>query len=348
MPGVDLNLDLPSLGDTFASILAKWNVAFSAIEDDLAAKVVPAEISINAALSMGGNYLTNTGAVTFLPGNAPTTAGSLYYKSGEFFVRNSTGELQVTSGVGLNTASVGAIVGDYGGGNPARVSYDDISGEYRFTEDTGVRADVDVDDVILHSASGSVRLGVDNNISTSRQLIYKSLPSSGVSLLVYNSSTSTVEDHNTVITNTVSLSTVTAATDIKHTFDRSARMPIQSGQQTGGTIAFDGVLYTTSGGAGTWRDTMRFGVGDRLKSIRVTLNKTTGGTATVDVYKVSHTGVLPSVTQSFTTAASGVTTLVCTISVPTALALDEDYHVVISLPASGDSIRGVTKLWDHP
>lgn len=340
MPGIDLNLQLPSIGDSFASILAAWNTALSAIEDDLAAKVVPSEINVNASFSLNGNYLTNVGAVQLLSGNTPASAGSFYYKAGEFYVRNSTGELKLTDGTALNAAAIGSIVGDYGGANPARVSYNDASGEFRFTEDTGTKADLDCDDLILNSAAGSVRLGVHNDIATARQVVFRSLPSSGTSLLVYNAADSTVLDHTTAVSNAPTFSTA-----VKETFERSRRVALKGGN---GATEGSGVVVTTAAPA-TWGKTLEMEKGDRLKTIKVTWFKTTVATASMAVHRVDHSGSISAAVESFASAGViGATTSTFTIAAPTALLADEDYYLNIGLPANGDSIRGVTISTDRP
>lgn len=197
MPGVNLNLDLPSLTDPMATAIAKLVTALQAVEDDLAGKILPSEININAALSMNGNALTNIGSLQMLAGNAPTAAGSIYYSNGEFYAIDAAGTIRLTLNGALDITATGGFVGDYGQpGVNAAASYDNASQEYRFYSDGGLGtwADLVCDDLVLEGTNGSVRLGVDAAINTARQVLFKSLPTTGVGLLVYNSATSTVED----------------------------------------------------------------------------------------------------------------------------------------------------------
>ncbi len=341
MPGVDLDLDLPSLSDTLSTIVSKTAVALAAIEDDLAGMVVPSEMDINTELPLGGNALTEVGSVQLVAGNAPSSAGSIYYASGEFFVRDSTGLIQLTAAGALNTASVGGIVGDYGGANPARVTYNDASGEYRFTEDTGVWADLVADDVVLQGSAGSVRFGVDSAITTARQFLVKTLPSSGTSLLVYNAATSTLEDGAV----TVISGTPTFSTDIKHSFLRVRRVPLHNGYISAGsaTVVLQAV---TTGATATWQQTCGLNKGDRPQSVKLHLGKTTAGTTTVTLYRVLHNTF--TLIQAFTLATSGADqTLTCTISSPVALSSEEDLLIEIGLIASGDTILQASVSWDR-
>lgn len=274
MPGQPLNLDLPSLADPFAEILAKLLIALAAIEDDLEGLIVPSEININASLSLEGNALTDAGSLQLLAGNVPTAAGAIWYADGEFYMRDASGVIQITSNGSLNVASIGTIVGDYGGVNPARVSYDNASGEYRFTEETGVWADLVADDLILNSATGSVRFGVDDAITTARQFIIKDLPASGVSCLVYDASTSTVESsENQRITNDL-LCTRIDVLEEKHG-DRTWTFVPAPFANVGATtmvltIASDMLTYRLSSTGTTLISLQKVRKGDRIKSLRFT------------------------------------------------------------------------------
>lgn len=274
MPGVDLDLDLPSLSDSLATIVSKTVDALQAIEDDLAAQVVSSEININAALSFNGAAITNLGSATFSSGNIPTTAGSVWYDGTEWYVSDATGTIQVTSNGSLNIAAVGGIVGDYGGGNPARVTYDDASGEYRFTEDTGVYADLVADDLVLHSASGSVRFSVDDAITTDRQFIIEDLPTAGVSALVYDASDSSVKSaENTRVTNALKITTLDMTGEEKHG-DRSrafilAPTYVVSGGAYTPSIVTNGIRWGLGSTSVVYCELIGFRKGDRIKTLRI-------------------------------------------------------------------------------
>ena len=196
MIGTNLNLDLPSLSDTYAQALAKTAAGLSAIQDSLADRATPAALNINAPLDFGGNAITNCTSVQLASGNTPNVAGSLFYLNGEFYAVDATGVVQITANGQLNAASIGGIGGDYGGINPAAVTFDEASSQYRFYEDggAGTWADVVARSIILEGTNGDVQIQVDDAINTSRILSIKSLPGSGVKLLVYNAATSTLED----------------------------------------------------------------------------------------------------------------------------------------------------------
>lgn len=238
MPGVDLNLDLPSVSDTLATIVSKLVTAVSTIADDLEAKVVPAEINVNTALGMNGSALTNLGSAQFVAGNPPTTAGSVYYNGGEFYAIDSTGTIRLTLNGALDAASIGGIGGDYGGANPANVTYDTASQEYRFKVNTTTWADLVCDDVVLMGASGSVRLSCDSGITIARQINVNELPASGISMLTYDASTSRLADAQTVrATNVVKATIVDVTGNIRHA-ERTNLQGFDGSTVTSGSLSF--------------------------------------------------------------------------------------------------------------
>lgn len=138
MPGIDLNLDLPDVTDSMSAMVAKTKICLAAIEDDLANQVVVSEMSFNATLPLNGNAITGVGYSTYVAGNVPTAAGSIYYSAGEFYAIDSTGPVLLTNLGAIAIASVKGIGGDYGASsNSALVFYDNASGEYRFFSGNG-------------------------------------------------------------------------------------------------------------------------------------------------------------------------------------------------------------------
>jgi hypothetical protein len=196
MPGVDLNLSLPELADTMATIVAKTAVALSAIEDDLAGLITPSEMDINADLDFAGNGLSGVRGLVLTDGYDTAPPGTIHYSDDEFYVVTEDGEIRLTLDGLIDVSSVGGISGM--GGNNSSVVFDLASGEFRFFQDTGVPADLVAGDVVLTGDNGTVRLTVHDQITVAREIIVKSLPTTGVSLLAYKGSTSTLEDAATL------------------------------------------------------------------------------------------------------------------------------------------------------
>ncbi len=253
MPGVNLDLDLPSLSDTFADIVAKTVVALDAIQDDLAGDVTPSEMNMNTALSMGGNHLTNVGALTLVDGNVPALTGSLFYDGVDFFAISPAGTVQLTLEGAVNVAGTGGITGDYGLGDET-VSYDSGTSDYSFTSEPGTFADLLVADVVLHNTTGgSVRLGVDDSITTDRTVMFSGLPTSGTSILVYNATTSTIEAGDLASVEDLGVERLTVTEPILHG-DHTLLVPAFAfSVQASGTATYSvsETAVTKTGGTGT-------------------------------------------------------------------------------------------------
>ncbi len=283
MPGVDLDLDLPSLSDTMAVAIAKIAQALSDIGDDLAAKVITSELDINAALSLNGNALTNAGSVQLLAGNSPSVAGSIFYDTdGEFYAITAAGVVRLTSSGSVDVSASGGIGGDYGQpGVNAQVVYNNANEEYTFYSDTDVYADIVVDDVVLQGENGSVRLGAGNDIDTQRQFIINGLPDSGVSVLVYNAATSSVEDASvTRATNDLKVTNLDVTGAIR-TGARAYTYPV-----LGGDVITNGLVSASTTAPGV---TLTQTLGAYNAFIRVPIIDTTWRIQSVIVYSEAST-----------------------------------------------------------
>ncbi len=334
MPGLDLNLDLPTLADTFADIVSKLVVAIDAIETDLAARVTAGELDITTALSMGGAPLINVGGVR-LNGGVSTTVGTIYMDGADLHVVTALGDVQLTAGGAIDVAALGTIGGDYGGANPAAVVYDDTSGEYRFTEETSVWADLVADDLVLHGTAGSVRLGVDDALTGAKTVLFKALPASGVSGMVYNVATTGIEDGavtretNTHLFTGIDATVVNATVDVYFP-DRSRTQGLTEAQLVTGTLSHGLDTYSPYWVSGTAADAIvtLSGVcsGDRIKAVLITTDHSHDmgvGTPTCQLYKVTP----GSDTLVPTTATTPGGSVLLTVDTPTVTADGEQYVV---------------------
>jgi hypothetical protein len=154
--GAPLSITLPqvqvTLGPEWANDL---NTALQTIIDAVEAGVrtavgllVDADVAFNAfsATSIGTLVFTNqSGAIA--------TTLALYYRDGDLWANDVDGnQIQITAAGTLNAAALGGIVGDYGGSNPAKVTYVEAASTYVFTQDPNVPAKVDVGDIKLRKA----------------------------------------------------------------------------------------------------------------------------------------------------------------------------------------------------
>jgi|GEM_PF-5642620 len=165
-PNMSLDLPVPSTtpGPTWAT---KVNVAFDEVDahdhsSGNGARVTPAGLNIIADLLFNNNSATglktarlqDQGAV---PSNA-SDIGCVVNVNGDLWWRNAAGTgVQITSGGGINIASVGTIGGDYGQpGITASVNYSDLLKTFVFLRGSGETAELLVGDLsIQNKASGS-------------------------------------------------------------------------------------------------------------------------------------------------------------------------------------------------
>lgn len=354
MVGTDLNLTLPASGISMSTNVERIAVALAAIEASLADLVTPAALNINGPVDFDGNSLEQVSAVKFATGNHSTSAGSIYYDNGEFYVVDATSAIQLTLNGQINVAGVGGIVGDYGGSNPATVTYVDSSGQYVFTEDTGVYADVVCDDVILKGDNGSVILGVDAALAGTRTANFKTLPSSGSALLAYNSATNAIEDASGN-TDAVAVGGALTAESFHHTGIKKLVLPgalWQFNTAHGHTV--NGVLLAASSVGCSMP--LPLTPGAVIKSITVYLNKnTSSGAIVAQLYQHNATlgtSSLAASIQTSGTSAVGATTLSNTSMNTTTGGEHLQYYVLITPGGAGtpalDELKHVVVGYTQP
>lgn len=246
-----------------ATIVSKVAAALSAIEDDLAPDITSSEININAALTFNGMPAIGLGSLTLQAGNVPTAAGSVYYNAGEFFAIDATGIVQLTSGGGINVASVKGIGGDYGKpGNSALVSYNNASGEYSFLSGTGAALGGLVANYLTVetlSTGFGARLHPGTSAAALLDLFLPSALPSGTSHLYMDNS-------GHMLFQNPSLTLI---------------IPASAGFGTGGAIVSGGAHVDSSVANSDWNFPIILPVGSVITGYKVYLNKVTAATNTL-------------------------------------------------------------------
>lgn len=349
MIGTSLDLVLPLLEDNLATIVQKTSDAISQIEVSIADDVTQAAINITGSLTMNGNWLTNVAGIVLADGNAPTAAGSTYYHDGEFYMVDSTGIVKVTLNGALNAAGFGAIGGDYGGVNPALVSYDTASGQYRFYIDGGALtfADLSAQSEILHGANGSVKLSVDASVVTNKVYPIGNLVATGA--LVWD---------GTKIATASSISTgwscaALSCTTFSHSAAWEYNVPLSfaSLNNVNLTHTTDDLLTANADNA-VWRSDpfSMLRVGDTIVAMYFTLVKTTAAAALVSLKKMLDGGSVPVVVATFDTALGGTGVpvhMTWPATAASAIATKERWWVEIALAKNTDAIVNVTMAVTH-
>lgn len=122
-------------------------------------QITPAGMDITEDLNFNQNNATDLNSTQFANlGSTLTNQNSSYFVNGNFYINNNSATpVQITSGAGLNIASVKGIGGDYGGvGVNALVSYNAASVFYQFFSASGIYSAVLTGPLTLFNiASGS-------------------------------------------------------------------------------------------------------------------------------------------------------------------------------------------------
>ena len=143
MIGAPLGLTLPVDGadiDVWGPILNTVAQALiDAVEGGVSSEV---GLTVTAALPFAGYNATDLGAIVMRDKTvAYSTAGAAYLRDGEWYLNDGSGnQIKMTSGGGINAAGVAGIGGDYGGADPAAVTYNAANSRYDATSDPGVYA----------------------------------------------------------------------------------------------------------------------------------------------------------------------------------------------------------------
>lgn len=158
-------------------------------------RITTAALSIDGDLSIGSNNLTFVRAlrlnsqVAGLSGAAE--ARSVYSVAGDLYYSNGAGTpVQLTSGTGLNAASLGAIGGDYATSS-ASESYSSITKTFSFTQSSGVTAKMLCGDVSIFetvASAQSITLKSPSGLAASFNLtLPTAIPTSGNKVLTLDS-----------------------------------------------------------------------------------------------------------------------------------------------------------------
>lgn len=353
MPGQPLAITYPVLGDPIAAALNQLVASIQTIQADLEPKIIPSEFDWITNISAQGHALTNLSKL-HLEAQSSTSGhatGDQFFFGGNFYVQTSGGLVQMTSGGVLNAAGLGGIVGDYGGSNPARVTYVDASSWYVFTDDTNDWSSIQVDDVLLRSTGAFVTLGTQA-VGTATWN-FGANPASGTAFVTMDSSGNIgATDSITHAITTSGKVTLTGAADLAHP-DRTLTVPAvlhnnEFGVCTNDIVAAAGVVCGT--GPARFRSQLHgLWVGHQLKSVTARLIKTTGGTASLTVYKSSTAAITPAaVSPTVNSTTLGAAPITATLTVADVVSANEFFSVAVNLPAAGDIVVGYELVFDRP
>lgn len=357
MPGINLNLPIPSLSDTQTVVVTKVAQALTAINTDLADPVLASEISITSGLNFGGNPALNVGYIAFGGGTpGAVIPGTIFYNNGNWFLVDGTTTIQITSAGALNLVLNGGIGGDYAAVS-ALLSYDNAGTRYRFFGAGGTTlVDLDSRKLALNGTNAIVTFGVDNALLANKTINIKSLPAANVGLLAYDAAANALVDGSTVaitasptFTNAVTFNgnitvngNIQANGQIKHgTYSKEISLTASPSGSNSVTYDGNGVLdfvtwisepFTTAG----------LIVGDIPQAIILrTIKSNANVTSWTIQRKPFDAAAIDVATGSYTTIGTSDQTL--TIGSPVAIAAREKWYLILNGAAGGtDAITSMT------
>lgn len=352
MIGTDLNLDLPTLADPMATVVAKIVAALSEIEDSHAEQATPAALNINSNLSFNGNHATNVGGLILADGNAPTSAGSFYYDDGSFYLKDATGIIRLSNAGTIDVTSTGGIGGDYGqGGNPATVTYDDASGQYRFKEDGTTWADVAVDDVLLYETGGTdyVRLSAPASVTSTYTVTFPAA-APGSQLLLQMTSGGTLITSNAIPESISVTGDITASGDLKHGTRTQWYSSYPYRAVTNGSLTTNNAVVFTANDWALKTVAIQLPVGTRLTGAKAMLSPAaSAGTATLQMMKYTLGGGEVGTGAFGSAGYSTSNTLVSvTFDTPYTIAADEIVFFRMDGTIQGPTCAGFALVFDRP
>lgn len=353
--GSPQGIDLPVPGDggdddvtAAAKIVAAFETLIGAVEGQVPASAV----LWNSNVSLGSYALTNVLYMHLQSGSLKNFPGYLQNVDGNLTWVHPDGAIQLTVGDAINVASTGVIDGDYGGADPARVTYVDATSIYEFTTDPGVYADIKVDEVILDSGSGTTKLA--SSSSGADTWTFPDLPAS--TLLLQVSAAGVIDASNDVaepvtFSGAVALdagATLAAGQTLKHG-DRMQRIGLNELIFSSGAGSLVYVLggFLATGGSCVYEFSLPVEIGTRVTSIRIRVNKADTSSTSLIFKKRTDSGAVLTIDSEASTT-SGFQTITMALASPEIINDDitKRWYCSVSF-AEGDYITAIEFSYDR-
>lgn len=134
----------------------------------LGKQITPAGLNINQTFQMNSNQISEIASLALDNLVAqPSSSNLIYEYAGELYFNDANAnQVQLTSGGTINVASVGTISGDYGGSNPANVSFSNSTETYLFTKAPGETGSIACGPIsIYQNVAGSYYAKIQQNVA---------------------------------------------------------------------------------------------------------------------------------------------------------------------------------------
>lgn len=347
--GDNISTDVPTVGALGTGYAADLRTILLEVVARLEARVPLGSLAAGSAgesIDLNNTPVKNAEYLGLYAGSsAPsgTPYGRWARYNGNVYWVDASGAVQITAGANLNAAGIGGIVGDYGGSDPARVSFVGASERYDFWDDqagggyamTRARTYEAVDE----ATGRTVSIRPDTSIAASYNfLLPDNDPAAGVSVLTINSSGKLQLGESAAITNLPSFTGGPKHDDHTEWYSAAslARYVVVGNAALNEDDATDEHGEIDAGAAISTLDYFLPSppVGRRVKSVSVRHVKTGSGTETLTVtlYSIAD-GVSTSLASATSTAEGAYTTVTATATSTVAAATR--YKVRVAYTTTG-------------
>lgn len=344
MPGNVLPIVYPVLGEQISTALAKLISAIQILQNDVEPKILGSELQWLADFSAGGFALTALSKLQLdtLANQVGLDTGTIYMSAGELFVQTGSGAVQITLNGGINAAAIGGIVGDYGGSNPARVTYTDATDTYAFTGDTSDWSDIEASAVKLRNTNNWTTLS--SNATGAQAWTFGTANAANVAL-VRQTATGVLDSTSTVSANTPMSGSIVFSGSGKIQHGARSRSMIATFRGTSGNWTNEerGVVNGVVGGA-LVLETPQPESWMTITGFTVHIRKTDATSITFTPRRLdsSASGVVANDGTPVATTAVGYVAVTVNLTTPRVFAGDEHYTISVSTGQVGDIIAEVT------
>ncbi len=358
-------IELPVPGADRGTWDDKINAGFSTVDahDHTSGKgvaIASAALDINADVSWHGYTITSLGKISFTAITAPVSGSKNLFvntSDNELYWRTNSGtNVKLTNGTSINTTLVGGIVGDYSSVGAA-VAFDDSNKRYTFKTQTGTWA---------RMASGPVRIfeynttesvyvehAVDAALAAPYTVTWPAALPGATGFVMIDAAGAVSFTSSPTTTGTIT------ASDYKLSSDRVRVLGAPAFQQIGSTHVFNGNYWALGNSStATLYATLPLDVGDRIKSVRVYIDKNSDATNTItaELFRCdspSSGGVATSLgTGTESGNATGAIGIVAATGLTEVVSAGKAYNVAVyqsdATPSSSDFVFTVEVTYDRP
>lgn len=342
--GITLPVVGSTVGPTWATNLL---TALTTIITSIETAVTPQGLNIDSDLEFNGEEALELGAAGFENKSSAfsgsTNIRKIYVRDGElYFNDQNANEVKLTSGGSLNAAALAGIGGDYGGADPASLTFTASTSTYTFLESAALRAMIDVGQILLRETGTSgyaVKLtNPTGMVADTTRTFAAALPAS-TSLVTCSSAGAEA------FTRDPSVDTLTVAAAKPKHGELTALVPAASYQVVTGTITVAATGTVSATGASSLLIPIPMNVGDRLKSVSLRCNDGSAAALTLTVY-VAASGGASSLGTTDSSGAGATQTVTVSGLTDTAESLDSYFALVTSL-ATGDDLYSLQYVYDR-